>query len=221
MKKLAFCDDDAQQLFDFFRTEEGGEVPLAQMKLLKDHQATKENILQAANQLFSNANPEDLILFYFSGHGLPGAFLPVDSDGEMQSISHQLIMSLLRNSPANHKMVIADACHSGSFNAVSDTRTMASALPDSPIPASGSLGFLLSSGTSEYSHEFDGISSGVFSHFLIRGLKGEAEKNSDGFISVTELFHFVYEKVRRFTKNIQSPVFYGHFDEHLPVSVLR
>lgn len=221
MKKLEFSDDDAQQLYDFLRTEAGGEVPLAQISLLKDQQATKANILKAANQLFSNADPEDLILFYFSGHGLPGAFLPVDSDGENNKIAHQQIRSILLESPAKHKMVFADACHSGSFKSVSEDQLIPHPVFESPGNTTGSLDLLLSSGTSEFSHEFDGIKSGVFSHFLIRGLKGEAEKNGDDFISVAELCHYVYYQVRSFTQNKQSPVFYSRFDENLPVSAVR
>jgi uncharacterized caspase-like protein len=87
--------------------------------------------------------------------------------------------------------------------------------------SSGGLGLLLSSKTEEFSHEFDGIKSGVFSHFLIRGLTGEAEKNMDGLVSVSELFDYVFEQVRRFTQNKQSPVLYGEIDKNMPVSVVR
>jgi hypothetical protein len=221
MKKLAFSDDDAQHIFDFLQSEAGGSVPSSQIILLKDQQATHKNVMTAANQLFSKANPEDLILFYFSGHGLPGAFLPVDSDGVMHRINHEEVKAILLHSPAKHKLVFADACHSGSFRSVSENEPFSHLLYESLAGSSGGLGLLLSSKTEEFSHEFDGIKSGVFSHFLIRGLTGEAEKNMDGLVSVSELFDYVFEQVRRFTQNKQSPVLYGEIDKNMPVSVVR
>jgi hypothetical protein len=221
MKKLEFSDDDAQHIFDFLQSEAGGSVPLSQIILLKDQQATYKNVIGAANQLFSKANPEDLILFYFSGHGLPGAFLPVDSDGVMHRINHEEVKSLLLHSPAKHKLVFADACHSGSFRSMSENESYTHLLYESLAESSGGLGLLLSSRSEEFSHEFDGIKSGVFSHFLIRGLTGEAEKDKDGLVSVNELFNYVFEQVRWFTQNKQSPVLYGGIDKNMPVSVIR
>lgn len=221
MKKLAFSDDDAQHIFDFLQSEAGGSVPLSQIILLKDQQATHKNVMAAASQLFLKANPEDLILFYFSGHGLPGAFLPVDSDGVLRRINHEEVKAILLQSPAKHKLVFADACHSGSFRSIAENENFSRLLYESLAESSGGLGLLLSSKTEEFSHEFDGIKSGVFSHFLIRGLTGEAEKNKDGFVSVNELFDYVFEKVRWFTQNKQSPVLYGEIDKNMPVSVVR
>jgi hypothetical protein len=43
----------------------------------------------------------------------------------------------------------------------------------------------------------------------------------DGLVSVNELFDYVFEKVRRFTQNKQSPVLYGGIDKNMPVSVVR
>lgn len=220
MKKLEFSDDDAQHIFDFLQSEEGGSVPLSQIILLKDQQATYKNVIGAANQLFSKANPEDLILFYFSGHGLPGAFLPVDSDGIKHRINHDELKSILLHSPAKHKLVFADACHSGSFRSMSENE-YSHLFYESLAISSGGLGLLLSSRSDEFSHEFDGIKAGVFSHFLIRGLTGEAEKDKDGLVSVTELFDYVFEQVRWFTQNKQSPVLYGGIDKNMPVSVVR
>lgn len=221
MKKLAFSDDDAQHIFDFLQSEAGGSVPLSQIILLKDQQATHKNVMASANQLFLKANPEDLILFYFSGHGLPGAFLPVDSDGVLHLINHEEVKSILLRSPAKHKLVFADACHSGSFRSASENENFSRLLIGPLAESSGGLGLLLSSKTEEFSHEFDGIKSGVFSYFLIRGLTGEADKNMDGLVSVSELFDYVFEQVRRFTQNKQSPVLCGEIDKNMPISVVR
>ena len=62
---------------------------------------------------------------------------------------------------------------------------------------------------------------GVFSHFLIRGLEGEADRNIDKIVTVTELFDFISTNVKSYTANRQSPVIKGSFDRKMTVSVVR
>jgi uncharacterized caspase-like protein len=80
---------------------------------------------------------------------------------------------------------------------------------------------LLSSKGEEISLEDGGLRSGIFSHFLIRGMQGEADANRDKLVSIQELFEFVHREVRQYTGNIQTPTLSGTFDELMPVSVIR
>ncbi len=79
----------------------------------------------------------------------------------------------------------------------------------------------MSSKAEETSLESSGLRQGVFSHFLIRGLKGEADKNSDKVVTIQELFDFVFGNVRDYAGNRQSPVLKGTYDPMMPVAVLR
>ena len=87
--------------------------------------------------------------------------------------------------------------------------------------SSGGTALLLSSKGEEYSLEDRGLRSGIFSHFLIRGLKGEANTNSDKIVTIRELFNFVHQRVRQYTGNVQTPTLTGTFDDNMPVSVIR
>ena len=75
----------------------------------------------AMRDIFLRADENDVILFYFSGHGVPGAFLPVDFDGYDNRLEHYQLRDALLASRAKHKLVIADACHSGSFGGRGET----------------------------------------------------------------------------------------------------
>ena len=66
-----------------------------------------------------------------------------------------------------------------------------------------------------------GLRSGVFSHFLIKGLKGEADADHDKIVSIVELFNYVSGKVSRYTAGAQTPVLTGKYDGRLPVGVVR
>ena len=80
---------------------------------------------------------------------------------------------------------------------------------------------ILFSKLEEISLESSGLRQGVFSHFLIRGLEGEADRNIDKIVTVTELFDFISTNVKSYTANRQSPVIKGSFDRKMTVSVVR
>jgi uncharacterized caspase-like protein len=75
--------------------------------------------------------------------------------------------------------------------------------------------------SNEYSQENAGIRQGVFSYYLIRGLKGEADTNHDKTVSVIELFDFVKFNVEKATDFEQQHVIDGDYDETLPVARVR
>lgn len=222
MPALRYTDDDAYQIYAFLKSPEGGALPDSQLKLLIDEDATRGNILHAMRSIFLRADQNDVVLFYFSGHGLQGSFLPVDYDGYNNLLKHEEINNLLKASKAKHKLVIADACHSGSLLAAKTTVQNAlqkyyAAFEDTQ----GGTALMMSSKGEEYSLEDGGLRSGIFSHFLVRGLKGEADRDRDRIINVTELFNFVYQNVRSYTGNVQTPTLTGRFDQLMPVAVIR
>lgn len=69
--------------------------------------------------------------------------------------------------------------------------------------------------------EDGGLRSGIFSHFLIRGLKGEADTDENKIVTIKELFDFVFQKVRRYTANVQTPTLSGKYDPRMPVAMVR
>ncbi|MCB0635249.1 MAG: caspase family protein, partial [Lewinella sp.] len=222
MPALRYTDDDAYQLYAFLKSPEGGALPDEQVELLIDEDATHRNILNAMRSTFLRADQNDMVLFYFSGHGLPGAFLPIDYDGYANRLEHTEVSEILQASRAKHKLVLADACHSGGLLAARTTAHLAlqryyEALSNS----SGGTALLLSSKGEEYSLEDGGLRSGIFSHFLILGLKGEADNNNDQLVTIRELFNYVHQQVRVYTGNVQTPTLTGYFDDNMPVGVVR
>lgn len=58
---------------------------------------------------------------------------------------------------------------------------------------------------------------GVFTHFLLEGLKGKADYNQDQRVTLGELIPFLSENVRRATRNTHSPTVAGRFDPALAI----
>ncbi len=58
---------------------------------------------------------------------------------------------------------------------------------------------------------------GVFTHFLLKGLKGEADYTDDNLVTLGEIVPYLSQKVRRETLNAQSPIIAGKFDPALTI----
>ena len=223
MRVLRYPDDDAYRMYAFLKSPEGGALDDEHIKILVDEEATLANIKQVTSAVFSKAGPNDLIMLYFSGHGVPGAFLPSDfMGGTRNQLLHEDLMAILRRSQAKHKLFLADACHSGSMLAAKGSKPREAKNLDffkKLYATAPSTAFIVSSKSNEISVESSGLRQGVFSHFLIRGLKGEADANRDRYVDVTELYQYVRYNVREYTGNKQSPLIEGQYDPHMPVSV--
>ena len=129
---------------------------------------------------------------------------------------------MFNKSKAKHKVCYADACHSGSLLAAkSPFSSSLMYFYEDLDKASGGTAFMMSSKSKEYSLEDGGLRQGIFSHFLIRGLKGEADKDHNLTITISELFNYVYSNVRDYTGQAQTPLIAGDYNEQMPVGFCR
>lgn len=222
MPVLKYSDDDAYQFYAFLKSPEGGALPDKQLRVLVDEDATRANILATMRQVLLKADDNDVVVFYFSGHGLEGAFLPQDFDGVNNRLLHSDVKAILEQSKAKHKICIADACHSGTLLAMKQPLENTLQRYYSAFNASsGGMALFMSSKGQEYSLEDQGLRSGIFSHYLIRGLKGEADFDGNKIVTIREVYDFVYKNVRSYTSNAQTPIISGKYDNNMPVSVVR
>lgn len=222
MPSLRYTDDDAYQIFAFLKSPEGGALPNDQIKLLIDENATRQNILAAMNEVLLKADENDVVLMYYSGHGLPGMFLPIDFDGYKNSLQHEEVLEIFNRSKAKHKLCIADACHSGSLLASrTPFKNRIKQFYDVYEKTRGGTALIMSSKSQEVSLEASGLRQGVFSHYLIRGLQGEADYNDNKIVTVSELYDFIDDGVRNYSKDKQKPSIAGNYDPEMPISNVR
>ncbi len=186
---------------------------------LTDAEATRRNILITFNDIARRAQPEDMVIFYFSGHGYRGAdgestyLIPYDLDVRdfaATCINFDDLAKKIRAMQAKKAVVILDACHAGGVKPAG-ARAMASTglvrrYLETFRKAEGRA-LLLSSDESEVSWET--AENGVFTRFLLEGLNGEADANGDGIITFTEVAMYVEDKVPEYTREnfprVQKP----------------
>lgn len=223
MPRLEYADDDARRVCSFLKSPSGGALDDNHIRLLIDGDASLRAIVKAMQEVFGKAGENDMILFYFSGHGTQGAFIPIDSDGWQNRLEHALIKDMVASSRAKYKLVIADACHSGGLLAYQQGPELEAFLQrfyGSFEGVAGGLALLMSSKGKEYSLEDGRLRSGVFSHFLIEGLSGAADVDNSGIVTIGELADFVSVRVPYHTGRLQTPVLTGNYDRYMPVAAV-
>ncbi len=224
MQSLKYTDDDAYRMYAFLKSPEGGALQDEQIAVLIDEDATRANMLRTMKRVYGKADRNDVVMLYFSGHGLQGSFVPSDFDGLKNLVKHTEVKEILQSSKAKHKIVFADACHSGSMLAMRSSSTVQATIDKfygAFTDVKGGMALMLSSKSEETSLEDSGLRQGVFSHFLMRGLKGEADKNRNKIVTITELYDFVHAHVTTYTIKAQTPELTGNYDRNMPVSIIR
>ncbi len=233
VEDLKYAKDDAYLIANFYQRPEGGAIADDQMHLLIDSRASRANIIGALQSISLKAGEEDIILIYFAGHGLEGMFLPYDYDLKNTVILHSEIVASIEKSRAKHKIVIADACASGSMNGAIATlgaqgrsiaqaeQAMKSYYNAFQNSHSGTV-FLLATKSQESALEYNKLRQGVFSFFLIEGLlKGYANTDHDNIITVGEIFEYLRQRVKNYTNGLQTPTLHGTYDKSMPIGSIR
>jgi len=214
---LRYSDDDAYRFYAYLKSCEGGALPDEHIAVLVDEAANKENIINTMNNIFSKATPNDMLIFYFSGHGTEGGFCPTDVTDQYNSLLlHSEIKAIFKKYPAKYKVCFADACFSGG---IYQGAPAASSTPQASTETS--VVIMMSSLYSETSQENPKIRQGAFTYYLLKGLKGSADRNKDKIVTLEELFPYVKANVINFTNNKQTPFIEGNASRYMPIAFIK
>jgi uncharacterized caspase-like protein len=186
-----------------------------QFTLLTNKKATKDNILQALEIQFAKAGAGDKIIFFFSGHGGEGYFVPYDCQNETQVLKYDEVRSYFRKSKCKVKLCFTDACYSGGLK---PKKTVITDSVQNNYPNQNNIIVFNSSKSDEISKEEPKFKNGVFTYYLVYGLLGYADANKDSSITAKELFNYVHTKVKIHTSNAQTPIMFGKFDKDLVIA---
>lgn len=198
---LRLAAKDAKDLANLYRINNKCEVVL-----LTDNNATKEAVLNSMSQLFSRATSNDEVVFFFSGHGIPGSFMTYN-----KPLTYKSIREAMAKGDAKRKFIIADACFAGKFREDKNQKY------NSREDKKADVMLFLSSRAQEKSKEILSMNNGLFTYYLIKGLKGKADYNTDRTISAKELFKYVSRHVAQDSKDAQHPVMWGRFKDNMPI----
>lgn len=164
--------------------------------ILTSSNVTRANVLEKLRAICNRAQKGDQVVFFYSGHGMPGGICGYD-----KAISYDDIVSILSTSQAGAKICYIDACHAGSMSTAARSYDEWSR----NAKANKDQVFFVSSRSDELSSEHPFLGAGLFTQALIKGLKGKSDKNGDKNITVLELFKYIHGDVLKHSKGKQHP----------------
>lgn len=215
---LNYSDDDAQEFYDFLTAkypESRGSIVL-----LKDGNATRERILHALRTVFAHSYPNDMLIFFFSGYGYNGYFLPHDFSGISGFLYHTEVRKVFSLSPAKRKLVFADACRAGSIKMETNHANTPFGIEEyyqQLKREKGGIALMLSSRWNQNSIESGSLQNGYFAYHLLNGLKGNADLDGNNEIVIDELYRYVRKKVISQSNREQVPIIFGQFSGDMPI----
>lgn len=159
----------------------------------------REDIFAAVDAVAQNATADDLLLFYFAGHGSPsnGEVFLVSPKAKKNALARtaiplRAVKEDLAKSKARHAVLLLDGCYSGSTRPHANER-----LREELLTSHGEIAILASSLPWEESHEelvVDG--QGIFTKFLVEGLCGRADSTAKGWVTLYDLSQYVIGEVK-------------------------
>jgi len=203
LRQLRAPGHDATELAEVLRDPRIGEFDVQVLLNLMSGE-----VQEGIEEFCTDRRPDDQLMIYLSCHGV------LDSYGRLYYATantrrHRLAATAvaaawlnerLEDCRARSQILVLDCCHSGAFakNAKGDSGL---ALQRRFKPHGRGRVVLTASRSTEYSFE-GGQASGegvpsVFTHAIVKGLRtGDADRDKDGLITVTDLYQYVYESVR-------------------------
>lgn len=164
---------------------------------------TYASILATLKAVSVATDPNDLLLFYFSGHGdeSNGESYLIPSDGQRLVLSDTAIpisriKAIMNDAAARAKVIIVDACHSGADIAGKGPRPMSPEFIYYVFEQAEGLAVLASCKQGQLSYQLRNRTRSVFTHFLLKALTGEADWDHKGCVTVQDASRFVVNGVK-------------------------
>jgi HEAT repeat protein len=239
-RNLKYAVNDAQAFKDYLKDYVG--IPDERIFYLVNQEATKSKIESLLGTTIKRkASRDDTVIIFYAGHGavepdssnLDGDgfekyLLPHDAnlkDLYSTSISMNDIKTIFMRIRADRLIFIADTCYSGASGGrtIMSTKTRANLSDKFYERISKGKGRVIISSCSanEISKEDDTLQHGVFSYYMLEGLRGQSDQDGDGIITVSELFSYISRKVPQASGQDQHPVKKGETEGELVIGRVK
>jgi hypothetical protein len=211
MKKLSLVNDDLKKMQEFLLSR-GFHVVRVQ-----DEKLTLASVRSPQEYFATKINPEDRLLVYFAGHGVPReeggrhrgylALINAPASGVSpgDAIAMDDFVAWTRRITAKHLLVLLDACFSGLAVRGFDVEVRGGPGPQPQSQPDPKALYRLSTAPGRYllmagNEKQQSIASskwtgGLFTHGVLQGLGGLADTQRDGFVTTRELYPWLRQYV--------------------------
>lgn len=239
-RHLRYAVNDAQAFYDHLIRN--NRIPEENVTLMVNEKARLTRLRSVlGTHLKTKPGKEDMVIIYFAGHGacekdvtspdkdgLEKYILPYDADPRdlyATALPMSEVSRIFNRIGSERLIFIADACYSGASGGRTISLTgvranISEGFLDRIVSGKGRI-ILTASGPNEVSGEDDQLKHGVFTYFLLEGLRGKADTDRDGIITVDEAYRYVSREVPRATGQDQHPVKKGIVEGQLILGVIE
>jgi hypothetical protein len=209
---LLYAERDARELSDVLRQH--GKVRSDRVRVLLDEDApTISRTLAEVRDAIRNSGAASArmaaLVVYYSGHADAESMHLRDTQLQLEQLRE-----LVLQAPAAVRVLIIDSCRSGTATRVKGLRAASDFTIDVATRLQSEGTAVLSSSTAdETSQESDRLRGSFFSHHLLNALRGAADRNGDGQITLSETFEYTRTQTLRSssqTRSLQHPTFAYH-----------
>jgi hypothetical protein len=164
---------------------------------------TCENILTALKAAAKASKPDDLLLFYYSGHGdeEAGESYLIGQNGrpgrlKETAVSITAVKEIMRQASARAKVIMLDACYIGAAIGRKGPSRMAPAFIRRVFEQAEGLAILSSCKQDEKSYVWEKQKRSIFTYYLLEALQGQADNDDKGFVTVADVHRYVTNGVK-------------------------
>ncbi len=211
---LTYAVPDAQALRDFLVSPQGAAAAIADVALLTDSspaasRPTRANLLDQLKRAAGELTDDDTFIFYFAGHGInrngEDYLLPIDTNLTTEpklvqtAVPVGAVTEALLTAKARQVLFIVDACRDTAKDEKGVFGTALRIASTGGSEADKVRATLSAARPGQRAFEWPKVGHGVFTHFLLEGLKGAAAEDS-GAVSVDSLARYVQRQVSDWTE---------------------
>ena len=191
--------------------------------------------------LARSAKKDDTVVIFFAGHGAPEVdqqgverdgfakyLVPSDAEPDdlySSGLPMDELQTIFARIEAERVVVFLDACYSGAAGGrtFASKKTRSAHVDDlflERLTQSKGRAIITASRATEVSIELPELGHGIFTYYLVQGLKGAADLNRDGIVSLQELYEYVEREVAQKSRAVggnQHPVMKGELEGSLPL----
>jgi len=204
---LNYAREDAEAFVQSIKQHSEKLFHKIEVHTLFDEEASKTNILQKLEDLKGSIQANDVLLFYYAGHGSMVEnrffFIPAEctrlydlASLSKEAIEASLVQEKLKHIKALKQVIIMDACQSGGSVELLAIRGANEEKAIAQLSRSAGIHVMASAGGEQNAKELSNLGHGLFTYVLINALSGKADgAPNDGKITVYELKSYLDDQV--------------------------
>jgi hypothetical protein len=204
--KVKYAGRDAETMAKYLEHLAG--IPKENILIKTDADVTKSDLEEFFEKwLPRRVTSDSLVYIFYAGHGTPDPagkdayIVPYEGNPDSPGMLYPLtkMYGELSKLPAKQVIVMLDSCFSGAKGrgVLSEGARPLFMSLENHVLTGNKVVVIAGAKGNQISSDYDKVKHGLFTYYLLRGIRGEADSNGTGFVDVGDLYEYVKQNVTR------------------------